>query len=88
LVVIGVHSPEFEYEKDLNNVQDAMARLSVSYPVAIDNDFRTWQAYRNQYWPTMYFIDKASQIRHVHIGEDDYDQSEEIIRALLAERVS
>lgn len=88
LVVIGVHSPEFEYEKDLNNVRDAIARLGVPYPVAIDNDFRTWQAFRNQYWPTLYFIDKAGQIRHVHIGEGDYDQSEQIIRALLAESIS
>jgi hypothetical protein len=87
LVVIGVHSPEFDYEKDLNNVQDAIARLGVTYPVAIDNDFRTWQAYRNQYWPTMYFIDKTGQIRHVHIGEGDYQRSEQIIRALLTEHV-
>jgi thiol-disulfide isomerase/thioredoxin len=88
LVIIGVHSPEFEYEKDLNNIRDAIARLGVPYPVAIDNDFRTWQAFRNQYWPTLYFIDKAGQIRHVHIGEGDYDQSEQIIRALLAESIS
>jgi len=87
LVVIGVHSPEFEYEKELNNVQDAIARLGVPYPVAIDNDFHTWRAYRNRYWPTLYFIDKAGRIRHVHIGEGDYEQSEQIIRALLAESV-
>jgi hypothetical protein len=88
LVVIGVHSPEFDYEKDLDNVRDAIARLGVPYPVAIDNDFGTWQAYRNRYWPTMYFIDKMGQIRHVHIGEGDYEQSEQIIRALLAESAS
>lgn len=88
MVVIGVHSPEFDYEKDLNNVQDAIARLGVTYPVAIDNDFRTWQVYRNQYWPTMYFIDKTGQLRYVHIGEGDYQQSEQIIRALLAENVA
>jgi hypothetical protein len=88
LVVIGVHSPEFDYEKDLDNVRDAIARLDVPYPVAIDNDFRTWQAYRNRYWPAMYFIDKMGQIRHVHIGEGDYEQSEQIIRALLAESAS
>jgi peroxiredoxin len=85
LVVIGVHSPEFKHEQDLNNVKDAIARLNVPYPVAIDNDFETWQAYRNHYWPTMYFIDKTGDIRHVHIGEGDYEQSEQIIRALLAE---
>ena len=87
LVVIGVHSPEFAYEQDLRNVQDAIARLNVPYQVAIDNDFATWQAYRNRYWPTMYFVDKAGQIRHVHIGECDYKRSEQIIRALLAENV-
>ena len=88
LVIIGVHSPEFDYEKDLSNVKDAVARLGVTYPVAIDNDFRTWEAYRNQYWPAMYFVDKAGQLRHVHIGEGDYEYSEQVIRALLAESVS
>ena len=88
LVVIGVHSPEFEHEKEWNNVQDAIVRLGVPYPVAIDNDFHTWRAYRNRYWPTLYFIDKAGRIRHVHIGEGDYEQSEQVIRALLAENVS
>lgn len=71
LVVIGVHSPEFDYEHDLHNVNDAIARLNVPYPVAIDNDFATWQAYRNRYWPALYFVDKAGRIRHVHIGEGD-----------------
>jgi len=85
LVVIGVHSPEFDYEKERRNVQDAVTQLGVTYPVALDNDFGTWQAYRNRYWPTLYFIDKTGQIRHVHIGEGDYEQSEQIIRALLAE---
>ena len=88
LVIIGVHSPEFDYEKDLNNVEEAVARLGVTYPVAIDNDFRTWKAYGNQYWPAMYFVDKAGQLRHVHIGEGDYEYSEQVIRALLAESVS
>ena len=87
LVIIGVHSPEFDYEKDLNNVKDAIARLGVTYPVAIDNDFRIWRAYRNQYWPTMYFVDKTDQLRYVRIGEGDYEQSGQIIRALLAESV-
>jgi thiol-disulfide isomerase/thioredoxin len=85
LVIIGVHSPEFDYERDVNSVKDAIARMGITYPVAIDNDFRTWQAFRNQYWPAFYFVDKAGQIRHVHIGEGDYEQSERIIRALLAE---
>ncbi len=84
-VVIGVHSPEFDYEKNLDNVKTAIGRLDVPYPVAIDNDFKTWQAYHNQYWPAFYFIDKHGNIRHVHIGEGDYAQSEKIIQALLAE---
>ena len=62
--------------------------MNVPYPVAIDNDFATWQAFGNRYWPTLYFVDKAGRIRHVHIGEGDYEQSEQIIRALLVEDVS
>ncbi len=88
LVIIGVHSPEFEHEKEWNNVQDAIVRLGVPYPVTIDNDFHAWRAYRNRYWPTLYFIDKVGRIRHMHIGEGDYEQSERVIRALLAENVS
>ncbi len=86
LVVIGVHSPEFDYEKDLDNVRAAIARLDVPYPVAIDNDFKTWQAYHNEYWPALYLIDKRGAIRYAHIGEGNYEQSERVIQALLAER--
>jgi len=69
LIVIGVHSPEFNHEKDINNVKDAIARLEVPYAVAIDNDFATWRAFKNRYWPTLYLIDKRGVIRHSHIGE-------------------
>jgi hypothetical protein len=85
LVVIGVHTPEFNYEKDLNNVKEALVRLDVPYPVALDNDWKTWRAYRNRYWPAMYLIDKAGNIRYLHIGEGDYDRTQEVIEALLAE---
>jgi alkyl hydroperoxide reductase subunit AhpC len=69
LIVIGVHSPEFSHEKDLDNVKEAIARLDVPYPVAIDNDFKTWNAFNNRYWPTLYLIDKRGVIRYSHIGE-------------------
>jgi hypothetical protein len=85
LVVIGVHTPEFNYEKDLNNVKEALVRLDVPYPVALDNDWKTWRAYRNRYWPAMYLIDKAGEVRYLHIGEGDYDRTQEVIEALLAE---
>ncbi len=69
LVVIGVHSPEFSYEKDVDNVKDAIARLEVPYAVALDNDFKTWRAFNNRYWPSLYLIDKRGVIRYNHIGE-------------------
>jgi thiol-disulfide isomerase/thioredoxin len=88
LVIIGVHTPEFSYEEDLENVKQALVDLDVPYPVAIDNDWQTWRAYDNHYWPAKYFIDKAGDIRHVHIGEGRYQQQEEIIQALLSENLS
>ena len=69
LIVIGVHSPEFQHERDLNNVKDAVARLGVPYPVALDNDFATWNAFGNHYWPAIYLIDKRGIIRFSSIGE-------------------
>ena len=85
LVIIGNHFPEFGYEKELANVKDAVARLGIEYAVAQDNDGATWQAYKNHYWPTMYLIDKQGHIRYVHIGEGNYKETEENIKALLAE---
>jgi hypothetical protein len=85
LAVIGVHTPEFNYEKDSNNIKEALVRLDVPYPVALDNDWKTWRAYRNRYWPALYLIDKAGDIRYLHIGEGGYDRTEEVIKALLAE---
>lgn len=69
LIVIGVHTPEFNHEHDIDNVQDAMARLDVPYPVALDNDYHTWRAFKNRYWPSLYLIDKRGVIRYNHIGE-------------------
>ncbi len=69
LIVVGVHSPEFNYEKDIDSVKDAIVRLDVPYAVAIDNDFATWRAFKNRYWPTLYLIDKRGVIRTSHVGE-------------------
>lgn len=88
LVIIGVHTPEFSYEADLDNVKAALVRLDVPYPVAIDNDWKTWRAYSNRYWPAQYLIDKAGNLRYLHIGEGGYARTEEIIQALLAEDLS
>lgn len=85
LVVIGNHFPEFSYEADLGNLKAAVADLDVPYPVAQDNDGATWRAYKNQYWPTWYLIDKQGRIRYKHIGEGGYAETEAAIQALLAE---
>ncbi|GLK49886.1 cytochrome C biogenesis protein DipZ [Brevundimonas intermedia] len=85
LVVIGVHTPEFAFEKSETNVRDAVRRLGVDYPVAMDNDFAIWRAFKNQYWPAHYFIDAQGRIRHHHFGEGDYDGSERVIQQLLKE---
>lgn len=85
LVIIGVHTPEFAYERDLTNVQSAITQLGVTWPVAIDNEWTTWHAYANHYWPAAYLIDKTGNIRHLAIGEGRYEYTEAIIQALLAE---
>jgi thiol-disulfide isomerase/thioredoxin len=85
LVVIGVHAPEFAFEKDPNNVRRAVADLKVAYPVALDNDYAIWQAFNNQYWPAHYFIDATGRIRGHHFGEGNYDESEQTIRTLLTD---
>lgn len=91
LVIIGVHTPEFSYEADVNNVRQALVDQDVPYAVAIDNDWLTWKAYKEpfnqRYWPSKYFIDKAGNVRHIHIGEGGYAQQEQIIQALLAEKL-
>jgi thiol-disulfide isomerase/thioredoxin len=85
LVVIGVHAPEFPFEHDLDNVRRAAQDLRVDYPIAIDNDFTIWRAFRNNYWPALYVIDATGRIRHHQFGEGGYEQSERIIQQLLAE---
>jgi cytochrome c biogenesis protein CcdA/thiol-disulfide isomerase/thioredoxin len=85
LIVIGVHSPEFAFEKSLRNVQREVRDLEITYPVAVDNDFAIWRAFTNQYWPAHYFIDATGNIRHTHFGEGEYDVSERVIQQLLAE---
>jgi thiol-disulfide isomerase/thioredoxin len=85
LVVIGVHSPEFGFEKQLANVRWAEDNFRVDYPIAVDNDFAIWRGFSNQYWPALYLIDGRGRVRHHHFGEGDYEQSERMIQALLAE---
>jgi thiol-disulfide isomerase/thioredoxin len=85
LVVLGIHTPELSFERDLGNVRDAVARDGVTFPVAFDPSFATWNAYRNGAWPAFYFVDKAGRIRHIHGGEGDYAASEQVIRQLLVE---
>ena len=85
LVVIGVHTPEFEFEKSLANVRRAVKEIGITFPVAIDSDYVIWGAFRNQYWPALYFVDTQGRIRHHHFGEGDYAQSEVVIQRLLAE---
>jgi cytochrome c biogenesis protein CcdA/thiol-disulfide isomerase/thioredoxin len=85
LTVVGVHSPEFAFEKDAGNVADAISDYGIHYPVVQDNELGTWSAFGNQYWPAKYLIDADGEVRYVHFGEGDYDQTEAAIRSLLAE---
>jgi len=85
LVVIGVHTPEFAFERDLDNVRRAVRQMRIEYPVAIDNDYAIWRAFRNQYWPALYFIDARGRVRQHHFGEGEYQRSESAIQRLLAE---
>jgi len=85
LVVIGVHAPEFAFEKNIANVKKAVADLHIDYPVAIDNDYAIWRAFDNQYWPAEYLVDARGRVRHHHFGEGDYAGSERAIQQLLAE---
>jgi len=85
LVVIGVHTPEFAFEKERGNVEKAVRDLKITYPVAIDSDYRIWQAFNNEYWPAHYFVDGKGRIRHHHFGEGEYAESERVIQELLKE---
>jgi hypothetical protein len=84
-VAIGVHTPEFKFEHDLDNVWWAVGARKIDYPVAIDNDFAVWRAFANNYWPALYFVDAEGRIRHHRFGEGDFERSEMVIRQLLAD---
>ena len=85
LVVIGVHSPEFPFEKNVDNVRRAAKEMRVDYPIAIDSDFAIWRALKNEYWPALYIVDAQGRVRHHQFGEGEYEQSERIIQQLLSE---
>lgn len=87
LVIIGVHTPEFEFEKQYDNVLAAVKKFNIQYPVVLDNDFSTWTAYKNRYWPRKYLIDIDGYIVYDHIGEGGYEETERKIQELLAERM-
>jgi len=86
LVIVGVHSPEFEFEKNIDNVKQAVTRFGIEYPVLLDNDHGTWNAFQNSYWPRKYLVDSDGYIRHDHIGEGGYVETENAIKNLLSER--
>jgi thiol-disulfide isomerase/thioredoxin len=88
LVIVGVHSPEFAFEKDYNNVKAAVGKFEIKYPVVQDNDKGTWNAYENRYWPRKYLIDDEGYIRYDHIGEGAYAETEKVIQELLSERAA
>lgn len=86
LVIIGIHSPEFEFEKDIKNVESAVQKFGITYPVVLDNDMTIWRAFDNHYWPRKYLADDEGYIRYDHIGEGNYDETEKAIQKLLEER--
>jgi thiol-disulfide isomerase/thioredoxin len=85
LVVIGVHSPEFPFEHDLDKIQSALDGMGIDHPIAVDNAFAIWRAFDNAYWPALYFVDAQGRLRHHHFGEEDYERSEWVIQQLLTE---
>jgi cytochrome c biogenesis protein CcdA/thiol-disulfide isomerase/thioredoxin len=88
LTIIGVHAPEFAFERVPENVRTAVRKLGIRYPVALDNDFATWTAYANEYWPAKYLIDRHGRVRFYHFGEGEYDETERLIRRYLGEMVT
>jgi thiol-disulfide isomerase/thioredoxin len=85
LLVIGVHTPEFAFEKDKGNVERAVRDLGITYPVVMDNQYEIWNAYKNRYWPAQYLMDAQGRLRHQHFGEGAYQETENMIQTLLAE---
>jgi thiol-disulfide isomerase/thioredoxin len=88
LEIVGIHSPEFGYERDAKNVVRAVREDRLDWPIALDNEFTTWNRYRNRYWPAFYFIDRQGRVRHVHAGEGQYANNEAVVAALLNEPAS
>jgi thiol-disulfide isomerase/thioredoxin len=86
LVVVGVHTPEYGFERNLNNLKTAVQRNGITFPVAQDNRYATWSAYSNQFWPAFYLVDKKGDVVYSHFGEGDYAQTEATIRKLLAQQ--
>jgi thiol-disulfide isomerase/thioredoxin len=86
LIVIGVHSPEFDEERKIENLRRAVASLAIRYPVVTDNDYQTWNAYNVEAWPTTFLLDKQGRIRWKHVGEGNYDEAERQIKKLLGEK--
>jgi thiol-disulfide isomerase/thioredoxin len=86
LVVVGVHTPEFPFERSTDNVKTAIKRFDIRYPVAQDNRYATWDAYNNRYWPAVYLIDKKGRVAYTHFGEGQYAQTEAAIKALLEQK--
>jgi thiol-disulfide isomerase/thioredoxin len=85
LVVVGVHSPEFSFEKSTDNIRLALRDMRIAYVVAVDNDHAIWRGFNNEYWPALYFVDAKGKIRHTHFGEGEYEASERVIQNLLAD---
>ncbi len=85
LVVLGIHAPEFDFEKKFNNVKKAVEQYGLTYPIALDNGFKLWRSYRNRYWPAFYLIDKQGKVRYTHFGEGRYNETEKNIVQLLEE---
>lgn len=83
LKVIGIHTPEFAFERDINNIKRALRQHKITYPVPVDNEFKTWKAYNNEYWPHLFLADRQGLLRYDHIGEGAYDKTEQTIRQLL-----
>ncbi|HEX3084325.1 MAG TPA: redoxin domain-containing protein [Pyrinomonadaceae bacterium] len=88
LTVIGVHSPEFDEERNVQNLREAVSSLGIDYPVVTDNDYQTWKAYKVEAWPTAFLLDKQGRIRWTQVGEGNYDEAERQIQKLLAEKES
>lgn len=88
LTIIGVHTPELDYERDAENLRRQVAALGIKYPVVTDNDYTTWKAYQVEAWPTVFVLDKQGRVRWTHVGEGYYDETEQVIKRLLAEQLT